>query len=72
MIALVANKIDLVQNDPKCRAVTREEIENFAHYNGLLFVGETSAKEDINIEETFKTLLERVHKIQKQHREEKR
>ena len=40
--------------------------------NNLVFVGETSAKEDINIKETFEELLKQVHVIQKQYREQKR
>ena len=45
------------------RQVQREEIENFAKHNNLMFIGETSAKEDINIKETFETLLTKVHSI---------
>ena len=60
-IALVANKVDLVNEDPGCREVSVAEIEKFAEYNNLMFVGETSAKEDINIKETFESLLQAVH-----------
>jgi len=34
-----------------------------------MFIGETSAKEDINIKETFENLLTKVHSIQKQVKE---
>ena len=64
-IALVANKIDLVNANPSCRKVTLDEIKVFCEYNGLMFIGETSAKEDINIKETFEALLHNVHKKQK-------
>ena len=64
-IALVANKIDLVNKDPDKREVTEEEIKRFAEYNDLMFIGETSAKEDINIKETFESLLKKVHMKQK-------
>ena len=37
----------------------------------MLFVGETSAKEDINIKETFEALLQKVHLTQKVYREQK-
>ena len=60
-IALVANKIDIVNKFPEERKVSREEIEIFAQYHNLLFIGETSAKEDINIKETFEGLLTKVH-----------
>ena len=53
--------MDLANEDPSCREVSVEEIEKFAEYNNLMFVGETSAKEDINIKETFETLLQAVH-----------
>ena len=58
IIALVANKVDLVDKDPDSRSVSLNEIKTFADYNNLLFIGETSAKEDINIKETFETLLQ--------------
>ena len=60
-VALVANKVDLINADPTERKVSKQEIESFVETNELVFVGETSAKEDINIKETFETLLERVH-----------
>jgi small GTP-binding protein len=60
-IALVANKIDLINKDPNLRAVSINEIKTFADYNDLMFIGETSAKEDINIKETFESLLQKVH-----------
>ena len=65
-IALVANKIDLVNKDPSERKVSLAEIQTFAQYNNLLFIGETSAKEDINIKETFESLLKKVHANQKE------
>ena len=60
-IALVANKVDLCNESPEVRRVTVEEIQSFSKANNLLFVGETSAKEDINIKETFESLLKSVH-----------
>ena len=58
---MVANKVDLTNEDPGCREVSVEEIQKFAEYNNLMFIGETSAKEDINIKETFESLLQSVH-----------
>ena len=69
-IALVANKVDLTNEDPGCREVSIEEIQKFAEYNNLMFVGETSAKEDINIKETFETLLQSVHTEQRKYNQE--
>ena len=60
-IALMANKIDLINEDPSLRQVSLEGVQDFCKTNGLIFVGETSAKEDINIKETFEELLSRVH-----------
>lgn len=64
-IALVANKVDIINKDPSLRQVSMNEIKTFADYNDLMFIGETSAKEDINIKETFESLLKRVHEKQK-------
>ena len=36
----------------------------FAKYNNLLFLGETSAKDNILIKETFEGLLQAVHEEQ--------
>ena len=60
-IALVANKIDLINEDPGLREVSIHQINKFCKDNGLIFIGETSAKEDINIKETFEGLLSTVH-----------
>lgn len=62
-IAIVANKVDLCEANPDERAVFKDEIVKFAEDNNLLFIGETSAKEDINIKETFEFLLTKVHVI---------
>ena len=42
IIALVGNKLDLVENNPKLREVSRQEAETFAFLNHFLFF-ETSA-----------------------------
>ena len=48
-VALVANKVDLIEDGVEERAVSKEEIINFAKENNLMFFGETSAKNDKNI-----------------------
>ena len=62
--------MDLANEDPSAREVSVEEIEKFAEYNNLMFVGETSAKEDINIKETFESLLQAVHEEQRKYTEQ--
>ena len=62
-IALVANKEDLVLEDPMSRQVTIDEAKQYAEKNQLLFFGETSAKDDKNIKETFEGLVCQVHWI---------
>ena len=59
----------MINEDPTVRQVSLEEVEEFSELNNLVFVGETSAKEDINIKETFEVLLSKVHVVQKQYRE---
>ncbi|GLU01253.1 hypothetical protein SLE2022_185660 [Rubroshorea leprosula] len=56
---LVGNKCEL-ENE---RAVSKEEAEQFAQQNGLLFV-ETSAATSLNVEEAFKRTANALKKIQ--------
>ena len=67
----MANKCDIVKEDPAQRKVSMEEISNLVKYNGLIYVGESSAKEDINIKEVFETLLTDVHHTQKKFQQQK-
>ena len=57
----MANKIDLVNENVGSRQTEQEEIEAFSKYNNLLYFGETSAKDNIMIEETIEGLLKAVH-----------
>jgi len=43
VIALVANKVDVLYVNEKKRAVKREQAEKFARDNNLIFIGESSA-----------------------------
>ena len=60
-VVLVANKVDLVNEEPNLRQVAFDEAQTYAEYNDLIFLGETSAKDNINIKEVFEQLLCRVH-----------
>jgi hypothetical protein len=52
IIILVGNKLDLVQDDPSARRVTREEAERYAEAEGLLFA-EASAKTGEGVSDIF-------------------
>ena len=54
----IANKYDLVVDDVSQRAVSKQEIEQFASENNLLFIGESSALSDVNIKEAVEALME--------------
>ena len=62
VIALVGNKIDLVQNVENSRQVLTEEAKDYALDNGLLFF-ETSAKEDDGVKEVFEEIGIDKHSI---------
>ena len=65
-IVLIGNKLDIVKEDPSERKVRVEEAQEYARSNGMLFK-ETSAIQNENIEESFKSLLEEVHVKEKLH-----
>ena len=71
-MVLVANKVDLVNEDPNERQVTFDEAKTYAQYNDLIFLGETSAKDNINVKEVFEHLLAKVHWKQKIVKEERK
>ena len=52
------NKVDICNENPRARQVETDEIVKFAQFNNLLYKGETSAKGDINIKESFEALLQ--------------
>jgi hypothetical protein len=58
---LVANKLDLVQEDPNVREVSIAETKQFATDNNLLYVGDSSALSDTNIKECVEALMERIY-----------
>ena len=55
----MANKCDLHEQ----RAVSTEEIEEYVMRENLIYVGECSALADINIKQSFESLLKQVHSV---------
>jgi Rab family protein len=60
VIALIGNKLDIVQTDERKREVTKEEAQSFAYLNHLLFY-ETSAYNDENINDIFEEILQTIY-----------
>ena len=55
----------MLDTDLQDREVTEEEAAEFAQMNGLIWLGETSCKSDINnCNDVFRALLEKVHLTQ--------
>ena len=66
VIALVANKADVLHVNQSKREVPREAADKFARENDLIFVGETTALGNENITEVMEALLEKVFNTQKE------
>lgn len=49
---------------PQSREVLREQIMLFARDNGIIYLGECSAKCDINIKQTFEKVTEQIRDVQ--------
>ena len=56
-IMLVGNKLDVIENNPELRKVSKDEAQRFADLNNQLYK-ETSAITDAFVGETFITLLQ--------------
>ena len=65
-IVLVGNKIDLEDE----REVGKEEAEEYARKNNMAYV-ETSAKQNINIHEVFRTLVLKINEWRAKHKPQK-
>ncbi len=63
IIALVANKCDIMFREPSKREVSKESAIKFAKEKGLLFSEESSAYSDINIKEVIENLLISIYII---------
>ena len=60
IIALIGNKLDIVQNNEKKREVSKEEAKSFAYLNHLLFY-ETSAYNNEKINDIFEEILQNIY-----------
>ena len=63
VIAVMANKVDIMFEEPERREVFREQAVLFCRHNGLLWIDECSAKFGICIDETFYALAEKINQI---------
>ncbi|CCH44471.1 Ras-related protein [Wickerhamomyces ciferrii] len=59
IIALVGNKLDVVEEDESNRKVAYEEGETLANEEGLIFL-ETSAKTSFNVKEVFMNIGQKI------------
>jgi Ras family len=64
IIALMANKLDIMFTAAEQRQVMREQAELFARENKLLYIDECSALAGINVDETFFALAEAIKRAQ--------
>ena len=60
IIALIGNKLDLVQRNERKREVSREEAQSYAEDNHMLFY-ETSAYNGVNINDIFEELMQTIY-----------
>ena len=62
---LVGNKLDLVKQNPQLRQVTQEEALKLAANFELVYL-ETSAKDNLNVNEVFESLVEGIYRVRKE------
>ena len=60
IIALIGNKLDLIERNEKKREVSTEEAQSYAEDNNMLFF-ETSAYNGNNINEIFEELMQTIY-----------
>jgi small GTP-binding protein len=63
VIMLVGNKLDLCEQAPQSRQVSREMASSFAKQQNLLFM-EASAIQDYNVRDCFETLVQEIYTVQ--------
>lgn len=59
------NKLDLVAEDESMRQVYEDQIIEYAEINNLLYVGQCSASQDLNIKGTIDEVVKRIYDEQK-------
>lgn len=64
IIGLMANKVDIMFEEPEKREVYREQAVLFSRDHGLVWIDECSASQGINIGETFFSMAEKIHETQ--------
>ena len=64
IVALIANKCDIIFTDPSKRQVLKDSGHRYARENNLLFMDEMSALADINVGEQIDQLIESINRIQ--------
>jgi len=68
VIAILPNKVDIINDDKQKRQVTEEQIRDYARINSLLYLGEWSAKDDINVTDTLDNLIKMIKDLRKDER----
>ena len=63
VIMLVGNKLDLCEQHPQVRMVSREFAADFARRENLLFM-ETSAIQDLHVRDCFEYLVQEIYTVQ--------
>ena len=58
-IMIVGNKVDLCEEDPSQRQVTKEEAEKLSASQKTMFE-ETSAVKNVNVKSTFENLMQSI------------
>jgi hypothetical protein len=64
VVAIVANKVDIMFESPEQREVIKEQAAAFARDNQCIFIDESSALADIFINEVFEALLQSIYAYQ--------
>ena len=64
LIALCANKCDIMLTTPEKREVMKEMGKKFAKQHDLFYLDECSALADINVKETIMGLVQGIYNIQ--------
>ena len=60
IVGLMANKVDIMFEEPEKREVYREQAALFCRDHGLVWIDECSAAFGINIDETFFAVAEHI------------